>query len=251
MGPSDELPRERPKGPADERIAGAYAEGYGEGIRDALREVLQAVRSSTPQELRWQVQSRLARVAEEVELKRRSLLGPPPRDGWQPARARAVPAIASAPSGPRLTESLEGGGVLFREARPSAAPEHVGAVWPQYGRVVVFGRPAEPPLPVPPESIRLLAVGRMRAGDDAEAAPDLSAAAGRLPAILSEGPLLVYCDCLEYLAQEYTEEIAVRSIGWIVDRVRERAGWVVVTVNPDGLKPSNLASLQKIFRTVR
>ena len=53
----------------DEEYARTYADGYEEGVRSALREVLQhASRGHTAQELRILIESRLARLEEEVEL---------------------------------------------------------------------------------------------------------------------------------------------------------------------------------------
>src|SRR5271165_6451796 len=119
-----------PAPPADELRAHAFADGYGEGLRDALRELLQAARSSTPQELRWQIESRLARIPQEVELKRRALLGPPPHGGWDAPR-RLVPAPPPTPPAPSptLAGTLTGSGVLFREATPVNAAGHVASVW--------------------------------------------------------------------------------------------------------------------------
>ncbi|MCI4370627.1 MAG: hypothetical protein L3J81_04785, partial [Thermoplasmata archaeon] len=144
-----------PAPPADELRAHAFADGYGEGLRDALRELLQAARSSTPQELRWQIESRLARIPQDVELKRRALLGPPPSHaGWDAPRHLALaapPPPAPAPAAaPTLSGTLTGSGVLFKERTPVGASAHVSSVWRNFGRVIAFGRAPDPPLAVPP-----------------------------------------------------------------------------------------------------
>lgn len=236
-------PRGRPL--ADERWANAYAEGYGEGIRDALKEILGAVRSGTPQEIRWQVQSRLARIPEDVELKRRALLGPPPRGGWEaPRRPAPAPAVS-------LTGALEGSGVLYKEAMAVEAPAHVAQVHRNYGRVVAFGRAPQPPLPLPEGTLAVLVVGGSRERPGEEPTEDLASAAGRLDALLVEGPTLVYCDCVEYLCSEYGEDVVVRSLGWIAERVRQRSGRLVISVDPSGLRPASLAQLQRALGAVR
>ena len=254
----DDRPPGRPRPAADERIAHAFADGYGEGIRDALREVLEAVRTSTPAELRWQVQSRIARIPEDVELKRRSLLGPPPRDGWEatrraprsPAAALGPPPAPATPA-PTLTQALQGSGVLFQEVRPSAALAHVGGIWRQYGRVFVFGRVPDPPLPVPDDAVTVVAVGRARIAGPEGDAPDLGGAAGQLMALIGEGTALVYCDSVEYLATEYSEGTAVRALIWIVEQLRARSGGVVVSVNPAALQASSRAQLERMFKAGR
>ncbi|MCI4318467.1 MAG: hypothetical protein L3J96_08005, partial [Thermoplasmata archaeon] len=84
--------------PPDEESANAYADGYGEGLREAFREVLQhASRGHTAQELRILIESRLARWREDVEVKRKSLLGPPRRPSWGPLLRPPVPPPTAAP----------------------------------------------------------------------------------------------------------------------------------------------------------
>ena len=81
--PPDDPPPANEDLPADEEFARTYAAGYEEGVRSALREVLQhASRGHTAQELRILIESRLARLSEEVELKRKGLLAPPRRPAW-------------------------------------------------------------------------------------------------------------------------------------------------------------------------
>jgi hypothetical protein len=145
---------------------------------------------------------------------------------------------------------LAGNGILFKEPTPVGAARHVDTVWKNYHRVIAFGRPPDPPLRVPPESFEVLFVGRAQASGASDA-PDLASAAGQLQERLTQGPALVYCDAVEYLASEYGEEVAIRSIGWIVEQVRRSAGWVVVSVDPTTLSTVGAALLQRFFRTER
>jgi hypothetical protein len=80
-------------------------------------------------------------------------------------------------------------------------------------------------------------------------APDLGSAAGRLLTLVGEGTALVYCDSVEYLAAEYSEATAVRALLWIVEQLRPRSGWVVVSVNPAVLLESSRAQLERTFRS--
>ena len=236
----------RPVPPADERAAHAFADGYGEGLRDALRDVLQHVsRGHLPQELRWLIESRLARVPEEVELKRRALLGPPRRVAWDALLRAPSPVSAPEPPAPTLDQVLEGTGVLFREDRPTLAIQYLAGRWKSLGRVLAVARPPGAELPVPPERLTLLPIG-----SDQELR-DPGEAAGRIHAILSEGAAVVYLDCVEFLVREFGADITLRFVEWLMGEVRSASGLLVVSVDPSTLEAIAFRRLQRLFPTVR
>lgn len=244
--PPEERSARRPLPPADERSAHAFAEGYGEGLRDALRDVLQhASRGHTAQELRWLIESRLARVNEEVELKRRALLGPPRRPDWD---TLLRPPSAAAPT---LETALQGTGVLFREDRPQRARSLVAARWTPYGRVVALGRSPSEGLPVPPASVTEIRFAPKGVEGDAGGRLDPSEAAGRVRSLLAEGPALVYVDSLDLLDREYGPEVTVRFVEFLTAETREASGLLVVSVNPATVEELVVRRLQGLFENVR
>jgi hypothetical protein len=247
----DEPPTPRPLPPADERSAHAFAEGYGEGLKDALREVLQhASRGHTAQELRWLIESRLARVPEEVELKRRSLLGPPRRVAWDTI-LRPPATVAPATAAPTLDTVLEGTSLLFREPQPVRATACVNSRWRRFGRVVALTRRTELGLGVPEESLIRIPLGRSREGGGEEAGLDPGEAAGRVPGILADGPAIVFLDSVEFIVREYGDDVALRLIEWLVPQIRGASGLLVVSVDPSTIDPISFNRIQRLFASVQ
>ena len=248
-------PPEEP--PADEEFARTYAAGYEEGVRSALREVLQhASRGHTAQELRILVESRLARLSEEVELKRKGLLGPPRRPAWnsllrapQPAHAWTgpVPGAMAPPlrMGPGRT-------VLVREERPARALEvlrvNVGA-FPRVATVSI--RPPEV-VGLTPDRRTDLTVGGA-GGPDASSVPRLAPGeiGGRLRAPTeAPGGALVYVDALEYLATEYSLDTTLKFVHWLVAQAHETGSALIVSFDKRALDVREMSLLERAFETV-
>lgn len=245
-------PEEEP--PADEEYARTYAAGYEEGVRSGLREVLQHTsRGHTAQELRILVESRLARLDEEVELKRRSLLAPPRRPAWnallrapQPARSW-VPTFGGAPTG--TTRIPPGRTVLVREERPARAVEILRANLHEFPRAAIVSlRPPELP-----------ELSKERRVDIVPSGPDLTGGSrlspGEIGGHLREpteapGGALVYVDALEYLAGEFGLELTLKFTNWLVGQVEQTSSGLVVSFDRRSLDTREMSRLERAFRTV-
>jgi hypothetical protein len=251
-------PREPPEPgsvPGDDEYARGYTEGYEEGLREALREFLQhASRGHTAQELRFLVESRLARLSEDVERKRRSLLAPPRKPAWGPLLRAPRPWDGSAPFGapppPAVMALRPGETVLIREERPERAIELLRASAPHYPRVVlVSNRPPEIGSPAGPSPI-VLRVGP--AAGDAERGLAPGEIAGRIrEATDADGGALVYLDAFELLATEYSLDTAVKFVHWTAGQASDRRSALLASVDPKALDPKDLGRLQRAFNIVR
>ena len=242
--------------PADEEYARAYAAGFGEGIRSALRELLQhTARGHTAQELRILAESRLARLSEEIELKRRSLLAPPRRPAWnsllrapQPAR----PWVAPVPGAVPPLRLRPGGSVLVREERPGRALEYVRASAPAFPRtVLVTTRPPE--LPTVPNVARIEIV--LGGAGPPESRSAMRLTPGEIGGRLREpteapGGALVYVDALEYLATENSFETTLRFVHWLVTQAQETGSAVIVTFDRRSIDLQSMSRLEHAFETV-
>jgi len=239
--------------PADEEFARTYAAGYEEGVRSALREVLQhAARGHTAQELRILVESRLARLEEEVEVKRRSLLAPPRRPAWtsllrapQAARPWAPPIGGASPT-PRVGP---GRSLLVREERPQRAVELLrGAVHDFPRCALVSLRPPE-----------LSGVSPERRVDIVPSGSDLSGGGRLSPGEIgghlrgpteAPGGALVYVDALEYLSGEYGFELTLKFVQWLVGQIEQTASGLVVSFDRRALDSREESRLERPFQTV-
>ncbi|HEV2166916.1 MAG TPA: hypothetical protein VGS23_08090 [Thermoplasmata archaeon] len=247
--PSRDAPPE-----GDDEYARAYAEGYGEGLREALRELLQhASRGHTAQELRFLVESRLARVREEVEVKRRSLLNPPRRPAWGALLRSPKPVESWHPEAEFLPASpvLPGQTVLIREERPARSLDLLVRSAPAFPRVVLVSvRP--PTLPNPgPAAVEALKVGPA-SGEGGRSGLSPSEIAGRIRgATDADGGALVYLDAFEFLATEYTLETSLKFVHWATTQVAEHGSALIASVDPKSLDPKDASRLQRAFNMVR
>jgi hypothetical protein len=234
--------------PADEEYARTYAAGYEEGVRTAIREMLaHASRGRTNQELRALLQSRLASLSEEVELKRRSLLAPPrARPFGDLARAgraaEPLPARAPgvAPVAPRAT-------VLVREARPERAIELLLASRPRFPRVALVSlRP--PDLAGPgPEAVAISV--RSAGPGSGHLAPGEVAGRLREP-LAAPGGSLVYVDALEFFVGEEGPEVTLRFARWLIEQVQATGSALIVSYDPRALAPTDASRLERLFGEV-
>ena len=248
-------PPEEP--PADEEYARAYAAGYEEGLRGALRETLEHVgRGHTPQEIRMLTASRLARLSEEVELKRKSLLAPPRRPAWgsllrppAPARPWTGPVPGATSAAIRL---LPGRSLLIREERPLRALEILRANASAFPRLAVVSMR-------PPEVVGVAAAHRTDLTLGGPTSADPASAGGLTPGEISgrlrdpteaPGGALVYVDALEYLATEHGLDVTVKFVHWLVTQAQETGSALLVSFDPRSLDIRDVSRLERAFETV-
>lgn len=240
---------------ADDEYARAYAAGYEEGIRSALREILQHTsRGHTAQEIRILAESRLARLLDEVDLKRRSLLAPPRRPAWSsllraPAPARPWSGPVAGSGAPlRLSP---GRSLLVREERPVRALDILRSNLAAFPRVVVVS--LRPPIldGVPSDrrvDIALAGPGPSGSGGDRLTPGEIG---GRLrPPTEASGGAIVYVDALEFLATEYTLDTTLKFAHWLVAQVQETGSALVVSFDRRSLDVKDLSRLERVFETV-
>lgn len=250
----DRAPPPADEPPADEEFARTYAAGYEEGVRSALRELLQhASRGHTAQELRMLAESRLARLSEEVELKRKGLLAPPRRPAWsslfrapQPTRAWSGPLPGTLPAGPPLGP---GKTVLVREERPARALEMLRANATAFPRVVLVSQ-RPPEIPGLPASHRLdLVIGASDTDGGRRLAPGEISGRLREPTEAAGGAL-VYVDALEFLATEYSLDTTLKFVHWLVTQAEETGSALLVSFDRRSLDLKEMSLLERSFATV-
>jgi hypothetical protein len=239
--------------PADEEFARTYAAGYEEGVRSALREVLQhASRGHTAQELRILVESRLARLDEEVEVKRRSLLAPPRRPAWnallrapQPARPWTAP-FGTAPATARISP---GRSLLVREERPARAVELLRASANDFPRAAIVSlRPPELPGVSPERRVDIVPSGADGSGG-ARLSPGEIGGHLRAPTE-APGGALVYVDALEYLVGEYGLDLTLKFVHWLVGQVEQTGSALLVSFDRRALDTREMSRLERPFHAV-
>ena len=240
----------RADGAPDDQYAQAYSEGYGEGLRDALRDLLQhASRGHTAQELRILIESRLARIRDEVELKRRSVLSPPRRPSWgailRPPSATTPPPVAPSPEisvGP-------GEALLVLEPRPGAAVAVATASASRFSRLLVVSFHAPAFSAVTGDRLRVVSV-RSGGADAGVLGP--SELAGRVREVMEgAGGALVYLDAFEILASDAGFEPMLKFITWLNSAAPASGSAVIVSLDPGTLEPRSLSLLQRTFTSVR
>jgi hypothetical protein len=240
--------------PADEDFARTYAAGYEEGVRSGLREVLQHTsRGHTAQELRILVESRLARLEEEVELKRRSLLAPPRRPAWNSLLRAPQAARAWTPTfGGSTSATLRmgpGRSLLVKEDRPARALEILRASVHDYPRAAIVSlRPPELPgvskerrLDIMPNGSELANGAKLSPGEIGGHLREPTEAAGGA---------LVYIDALEYLSGEYGLELTLKFANWVVGQVETTGSALIVSFDRRSLDTRELSRLERAFQAV-
>jgi len=239
---------------SEEEFARTYAAGYEEGVRSALREVLGHVaRGHTPAELRMLVESRLARIKEEVELKRRNMTAPPRQPTWSsllrpPTAARPWVAPVGAPSAQVPPRLGPGRSWLVREERPAHALEMLRANAADFPRVAIVSLhpPAIPGLP--PE--RRVEVD-LSAGVAGSGPPSPGEISGRLRAPTeAPGGALVYVDALEFLTTENGLDMTLRFVNWLVGQARDTGSALLVSFDPRSLELKDSSRLERVFQSV-
>jgi hypothetical protein len=240
--------------PADEEYARAYAAGFEEGIRSALREVIaHSSRGHTAQELRMLAESRLARLSEEVDLKRKSLLAPPRRPAWGALLRPPPPAAArswSAPvvGRPTAYHLAAGASVLVREERPARALEMLRGNAGAFPRIVIVSlHPTAVPDLAPGQRVEIAP----RTDTPSEVGADrlrLSELGGRLrEPTEAKGGALVYLDSLEYFLNEEGAETIVRFAHWLVGQVQATGSALVVSFDTRSLDVKDASRLERAF----
>ena len=242
--------------PGDEEYARAYAAGYEEGVRGALRETLEHItRGHTPQEIRMLTASRLARLSEEVDLKRKSLLAPPRRPAWGsllrppvPARPWNGPAVASSAPPLRL---LPGGTLLVREEKPQRALEVLRANASAFPRLAVVSiRPPEVPFTAAANRLDIT-VGGAGANASDPGHPSPGEIGGRLrEPTEANGGALVYVDALEYLVTEHSLETTLKFVNWLVTQAQETGSALIVSFDPRSVDVRDMSRLERAFEKV-
>ncbi|MHB1435883.1 MAG: DUF835 domain-containing protein [Thermoplasmata archaeon] len=229
----------------DEEFARAYALGYEEGIRTALKEMIEhAARGHSPAELRMLLESRVARLSEEVEVKRRTLLAPPRRTVWATATAPPRPWSGS-PAGrtPRLL--APGRGYLVPEPRPDRALELIRGSAPGAPRILLISR-RPPELPGVPDDRRVDL--RPSGTDNPSAAGSLGELSGRIRDALSGSPgAWIYLDAVEFLLTSLSPELVLHFVRWLLDLVEEAKAGLIVSVDPSALEPRDFSRLSHLF----
>ncbi len=238
-----------PGGPGDDEYARGYSEGYGEGLREALKEILQnASRGHTAQELRFLVESRLARVGEDVERKRRSLLGPPRRPAWGPLLRAPRPAEPTILGAVAVVPMRPGETVLVRESRPGQAVGLLDQSAPAFARVFLISN--RPPAAAAARGATVLSVGPA-SGDPTRPGLSPGEIAGRIREAAEGGPVLVYLDAFERLATEYSLETSLKFVQWTSEEAAAKRLAFLASVDPASLEPKDLGRLQRAFQSVR
>lgn len=196
-------------------------------------------------------EGRLARLAEEVETKRKALLAPPRRTAWGAILRPAPPPPARAwvaPIGGAAVRPLRGQGLLVREERPARALELLRAHLDDFPRVVLVSlRPPELPglgaerrVELPPRGVPGTDGGGVRLG--------LSELGGRLKGPTeAPGGALVYLDALEYYVGEEGAETVVRAVHWMLGQMQRTGSWLLVSANPRTLDPTSAVRLERAF----
>lgn len=237
--------------PPDEEYVEGYAAGYAEGLREALREMLShAARGHTVQELRLLAQSRLARVPDDVDVKRRSMRAPPRRPSWG-AILRPIMGPTPPESAPAAT--LEAGTTyLVREERPRRGPEMAARLAAHHPRLLCVSVNPPPFAKLPSGKLAVLRPAPPQPGrESVEDGLSLSEIAGRIrEATESEGGAVTYLDAIEYLATEYDLGTTLKFVNWAVSQSLQTRSSCVASVDPGTWEPKDLRLLQRAFNIV-
>ncbi|HEV2450088.1 MAG TPA: hypothetical protein VGU43_06755 [Thermoplasmata archaeon] len=239
-----------PSVPPDAEYADGYLEGYAEGLREGLRELLvHASQGHTTSELRVLVKSRISRIPEDVELKRKHLLSPPRKSAWEPLLRPQQPAPGgTALSGGSAPEWTPGRAYLFREERPRAAVRFAQTLAQKHARVLWISFDAPPSLQIADRQVEWLRPRVSRPGEDeGGVGADPGAIAGRIKERGADPPLLVYLDALEELRTQYGSELTLRFSSWLGQWVSGSVSTVVASVDDGTFGEPERRRLQRSF----
>lgn len=244
------------EGSAEEEYARTYAAGYEEGVRNALREVLGHLgRGHTPAEVRMLVESRLARIAEEVDLKRRSMTAPPRRPAWgsllrPPTAARPWMTPVGPTPGLAPVRVAPGRCLLVREERPARALEILRANAAEFPRVAIVSL-HPPPIPGLPAERRVEVSLGGSADPGGSGPPTPGEISGQLRGPTeSPGGALVYVDALEFLTTENSLDMTLRFVNWLVGQARDTGSALLVSFDPRSLEVKDTSRLERVFHSV-
>jgi hypothetical protein len=236
--------------PPDEEYAEAYSEGYGEGLREAFREVLSHVgRGHTVGEIRVLVESRLARIRDDVASKRRNVLGPPRRPAWG---ALLRPPTSARPEPESLPRLARGNSYLFREDRPAHALSFVIHAASEYARILCITTKPPEFSGVPKNRIEILRLALPSPGSAiSEGELDPGGLGGRVKeATEASGGALVYFDALEVMGTEYSLDTTLKFVNFVTAQVANTGSVFVASVDPGTLEDRDLRRLQRSFNIV-
>lgn len=210
-----------------------------------------ASRGHTAQELRLLIESRLARIREDIDLKRRSLLAPPRRTEYTPFFRTTSPAAA--PAAPGRTVSLApSNSYLVFEERPTRALELVRSAAAAYPRIVLVSFHPPELREVPNSKLVLLQVGVPGVGGSAsDGSLTPQSIAGRiLEATEKPGGALVYVDALEVIATGDAIEGMVKFVQWAAGQVARSRSVLVASVAPASFDERVKSLLQRSFNVM-
>lgn len=256
MQPKRERPPEEssPPAPGDAEWADAYTQGYSEGLREGLRELLQhASQGHTSAELRAVVKSRIARIPEDVERKRRNLLAPPRRTDWQalvqPTGSREPTALRGDASQGTAPAWSAGRAFLFKEDRPRRALEFTRSIAAKHRRALWISLDPVPTVGFPADRVEWLRPNAPRPGEEGGSAGVSSPGgiAGRVQAAGGDGGLLVYVDTLEYFRTEFGTELTLRFVNWVTQWVTGGNSTVVASADLAAFPEPEQRRLQRAF----
>jgi hypothetical protein len=236
--------------PPDEEYADAYSEGYAEGLREAFREVLSHVgRGHTVGEIRVLVESRIARIRDDVSAKRRNILGPPRRPAWG---ALLRPPTGSRPEPEPSPAFARGSSYLFREDRPRHALTFASRAAREYGRILCVTTSPPEFVGVPRTHVEVVRLALPSPGlTAAEGELDPGGLGGRIKeATEAKGGVLVYLDALEVMSTEYSLDTALKFVNFVTAQVARTGSAFVASVDPGTLEERDLRRLQRSFNIV-
>ena len=193
------------------------------------------------------VESRLARVREEVELKRKSLLSPPRRPSWGALLRPPAPDVEPAP--PASEPVGAGRSVLFLEERPGRAIACAEASAGAFARVLVLSFHPPALRGVPADRVEFVPVRSSGVGGDGADPTGLS---GRILETLSrEGGTLVYLDAVEVLSSEAGAERTSKFVTWLAGEMARGSSSLIASADPAALDAKERVLYQRAFNAVR
>jgi len=246
-------PEGRGSVPGDDEYIEGYAKGYGDGLREALRELrAHAGRGASPQELRMLIESRLARIPEDVAVRRKGLLTPPRRAPWVSLlRPPAAPVWTPPKSSLPVVPVEPGSTHLLREDRPRRAVELLRVSAPRFRRVVLVSQRPPELSGVSADIVEaIVPAGARTDGGSTAGAMDPSGFAGRIRTAVDSGAALVYLDAIEFLVTEYPLDFTMRVVTWIADYASKNGSALIAALSPNTLGPRDVSLLERAFHIV-